>query len=578
MLLAHAPRASLFVRSPIMASSRVFAAVVGWLAVLSTAAAQTLYFNWPTSPEVGVDFSMTWSGGTPPYTVYVLTTDETKYYYKYTGTALNTAYDFQLDAGTKVVMQCRDSAGLEVTSPTIAVIASLQLHYPTAPEVGVASPITWNGGLAPYTIYVLTADQSKYYWKYSGTAVSQQWTPSVTAGTQVVFQAVDDNGVKATSDIVTVNANGAAASASQISVLSIQSVSSLQALSTLSVASVASVNSQTGGGTTTSSTSPPSSPTSSTASSPTLTPSSSNAPPSSSSSATSTTNSGGNGSPTSSSTSATSTGSNAAGGSSGGGGKSSTNVGAIAGGVVGGVLGLAIIAALAFLIHRRTQNHGAGGLGSEDGMYGGAGGVGGGGAGEKPVGDMGAREPTLPVMGAGAAAAGAGAGYAAAEGYGAHEQQQQQGQYRPESMGSYGYNPNSPSYAQSQVTAGAAGVGAAGYYGGGGAQNDWQQQQTPSPSHSSFPNPNTYPAYPSSQLNPAPGSPMPSTVAQSISYSGTPQPRTVSTEPSGMDQRLSMFSEDSTALPYAQGPAGHGGSGPGAGSTTPGWRGLPEVS
>ena len=46
--------------------------------------------------------------------------------------------------------------------------------------------------------------QTKYYWKYTGSGTSQEWTPNMAAGTEVVFQVIDLNGVKVTSDIVTV--------------------------------------------------------------------------------------------------------------------------------------------------------------------------------------------------------------------------------------------------------------------------------------------------------------------------------------------------------------------------------------
>ena len=46
--------------------------------------------------------------------------------------------------------------------------------------------------------------QTKYYWKYTGSSTSQEWTPDMPAGTEVVFQVIDTNDVKATSDTVTV--------------------------------------------------------------------------------------------------------------------------------------------------------------------------------------------------------------------------------------------------------------------------------------------------------------------------------------------------------------------------------------
>ena len=81
---------------------------------------------------------------------------------------------------------------------------------------------------SPYTVYVLNADvcvpsfisccnltiltlcgyifaqQTRYYWKYTGSETSQYWTPDMAAGTEVVFQIIDYNGIKATSYSVTV--------------------------------------------------------------------------------------------------------------------------------------------------------------------------------------------------------------------------------------------------------------------------------------------------------------------------------------------------------------------------------------
>lgn len=45
---------------------------------------------------------------------------------------------------------------------------------------------------------------TKYYWNYTGSRTSQEWTPDVPAGTQVRFQVVDSNGVRVTGDVVTV--------------------------------------------------------------------------------------------------------------------------------------------------------------------------------------------------------------------------------------------------------------------------------------------------------------------------------------------------------------------------------------
>ncbi|KAF8305541.1 hypothetical protein DL93DRAFT_312839 [Clavulina sp. PMI_390] len=282
--------------------------------VVNLVTAAELDFQWPNYPEENVNFQLTWSGGTAPYTVYVLTSDQSKYYYKYTGSALSTQYDFALDVGTEVVMQCIDSAGLKVTSPTISVIASVAIEYPTGPQVGVSSSIQWSGGWAPYTAYVLSTDESTYYWKYTGSSLIQYWTPSVAAGTQVLFQVVDSNGVTATSSIITVGDNGA-------------SVSQQSLLSTASLASVASQSSPTA-----QSTQP-----STTASNPTTT----TASPSKTTSGTV----GGSATAHTSSGQPTQT-------SGGSGGKSSPNVGAIAGGVAGGVLGLALLGLIGVWIAR----------------------------------------------------------------------------------------------------------------------------------------------------------------------------------------------------------------------------------
>lgn len=45
---------------------------------------------------------------------------------------------------------------------------------------------------------------SYQYWSYSGGQTSAQWTCNVAPGTQIVFQAIDGNGVRAKSDVVTV--------------------------------------------------------------------------------------------------------------------------------------------------------------------------------------------------------------------------------------------------------------------------------------------------------------------------------------------------------------------------------------
>ena len=45
---------------------------------------------------------------------------------------------------------------------------------------------------------------TKYYWKYTGSDTSQEWTPDMVAGTEVRFQVIDLNGVKVTSGVVTV--------------------------------------------------------------------------------------------------------------------------------------------------------------------------------------------------------------------------------------------------------------------------------------------------------------------------------------------------------------------------------------
>ena len=83
---------------------------------------------------------------------------------------------------------------------------------------------------SPYTVYVLDVDvcvpsccnltiltlcghislqQTRYYWKYTGSETSQSWTPDISAGTEVVFQVLDSNGVKATSDPVAVRVSKA---------------------------------------------------------------------------------------------------------------------------------------------------------------------------------------------------------------------------------------------------------------------------------------------------------------------------------------------------------------------------------
>ena len=46
--------------------------------------------------------------------------------------------------------------------------------------------------------------QTESYWKYTGSSTSQEWTPDMAAGTEVVFQVIDENGANITSDAVTV--------------------------------------------------------------------------------------------------------------------------------------------------------------------------------------------------------------------------------------------------------------------------------------------------------------------------------------------------------------------------------------
>lgn len=49
---------------------------------------------------------------------------------------------------------------------------------------------------------------AKYYYKYTGSALKTTWTPAVDADTDVVFQVLDSNGVKATGDEVSVGGGG----------------------------------------------------------------------------------------------------------------------------------------------------------------------------------------------------------------------------------------------------------------------------------------------------------------------------------------------------------------------------------
>ncbi|KAF8321321.1 hypothetical protein DL93DRAFT_1636960 [Clavulina sp. PMI_390] len=444
-------------------------------------------------------------------------------------------------------MQCLDSGGLKVTSPSISVISTLRLQYPTGPEVGTASTIQWSGGVSPYTVYVLSSDKSTQYYKYTGSSLSGSWTPSSSvSGLNVLFQVTDSNGVTATSNPVTVGDGGAGASNSLQSVLSTESIASVASVSSVSVASVASVASQT----TTANNGPTSQ------SSPTQGPTSGSNPTSNTGATNSGTVKG-----TSTSTSSgqpTQTGGGGNGG--GGGGKSSTNVGAIAGGVVGGVLGLALLALLAIWARRSGM---CGGQSAHDdfedaGFEKGAseaamaGGAAGGAYGAQ-------REPTVPNVqpdvtgntgyasnpfgnpagyphegGYGAAAA-MGAGAGAAGGYYAGQQQQ----------GQHPYNP----YPQ---------TGGAEYYNQGGAYGQAPGSPTPS-----FPNPN-------------------------LAAGGMYAPQPGASNPSTSDPRTSVFSENATSLPYAASTGAGSHAGPGAartmGSTSPppgsqphGWSGLPEV-
>lgn len=47
-------------------SSRVLISSLVALALASVVLADVLTFTWPKYPEVAIEFSLTWSGGTPP--------------------------------------------------------------------------------------------------------------------------------------------------------------------------------------------------------------------------------------------------------------------------------------------------------------------------------------------------------------------------------------------------------------------------------------------------------------------------------------------------------------------------------
>jgi hypothetical protein len=265
----------------------------------------------------------------------------------------------------------------------------------------------------------------------------------------------------------------------------------------------------------------------------------------------------------------------------GNGKKSSTNVAAVAGGVAGGVVGLALIALFAFFCVNR-------GVAKAEKNYGH-----GGGQGEKPT-----RELAFPSVGPldGEYTPDAGAG--ADVGGGVHGVGVRKNPLTPElpgaaySGGGGGGEGFNPAYAGAGYSAG-AGAGAGAYYqvqdhNQGDTRYSIPASASPPGTDSNHPNRPTSAAYPSLQQ------PLPQSIPYGPHAAGALPPnhsRSVSGASPGFPLPINppvLTTSDGTgggpgtSLPYARTPShdsrGYSSPGPaGSGGTPPGWAGLPEA-